>query len=152
MSDEAKGRKERKAKPPPPRYRVHYTGMLEDGSIFDTSRGKEPLTVPLGQNRVIPGFEAALKDMKAGDSTKITIPPSKAYGAFREELVTEIPREKFSPDLELKEGQFLQVTNNMGMVSKVRVKALEGKRVIVDANHPLAGKKLVFDIEVLEIF
>lgn len=152
MGAEEKEKKERKAKPPPPRYRVHYTGRLEDGSVFDTSRDKEPITVPLGQNRVIPGFEAVLKDMQAGETRKVTIPPSKGYGAYREELVSEVPREKFSPDLELKEGQYLQLTNRMGMVSKVRVKALEENRVILDANHPLAGKKLVFEIEVIEIF
>ena len=130
---------------------MHYTGRLEDGSVFDTSRDKEPITVPLGQSRVIPGFEAALKEMKAGDAKKVTVPPAKAYGAYRDELVTEVPRDKFGPDLELREGQMLQVTNNIGMVSRVRVKGLEGDRVILDGNHPLAGKKLVFEIEVLEI-
>ena len=89
MCAEEKEKKERKAKPPPPRYRVHYTGRLEDGSVFDTSRGKDPITVPLGRSRVIPGFEEALKGMKAGDRKQVTLPPSKAYGAYREELVSE---------------------------------------------------------------
>ena len=151
MGEERKEQEKKKVKPPPRRYRVHYTGRLEDGSVFDTSRDKEPLTVPLGLKRVIPGFEAALKGMEAGETKKVTIPPAGAYGAYREELVTEVPRGQFKEDLVLKPGQFLQLTNPMGIVTKVRVKDLHDEKVVLDANHPLAGKTLVFEIEVLEI-
>jgi len=151
MAEEKKSTDKKEAKLPPRRYRVHYTGRLEDGSVFDSSRDKEPMTVPIGLQRVIPGFEAALKEMTAGESRKVTIPPARAYGPYREDLVTEVPRVKFNKDLTLREGQFLQLTNPMGIVTKVRVKALEGEKVVLDANHPLAGKTLLFDIEVLEI-
>lgn len=151
MGEEKKEQAKKTVKPPPRRYRVHYTGRLEDGSVFDTSRGKEPLTVPLGLKRVIPGFESALDGMGTGDRKTVTIPPSGAYGAYREELVTEVPREKFKDQVDLKAGQFLQLTNPMGIVTKVRVKEFDDEQVTLDANHPLAGKTLVFEIEVLEI-
>ena len=141
----------KKGRPGPRRVKVHYTGRLEDGAVFDTSRDKEPLTVPFGRDRVIPGFEEALRDMAVGESKRVTIPPRKAYGRYREELVTEVDRRKFSADMKLREGQHLQLKSPEGMLTKVLVKKLEGRKVTLDANHPLAGKTLIFDIEVLEI-
>jgi peptidylprolyl isomerase len=133
------------------RVKVHYTGRLEDGTVFDTSRDKDPLTVPIGQRRVIEGFEAALLDLAAGESTRVTIPPEKAYGPYREEMVTDVDRSKFPESLELRKGQHLQLKNPQGVMTMVRVKKLEGEKVTLDANHPLAGKTLTFDIEVMEI-
>jgi len=129
---------------------VHYTGRLEDGTVFDSSRDKEPLTVPLGQKRVIAGFEEALGDMGSGDVKRVTIPPGKAYGPHRPELVTEVERSKFSEDLQLREGQRLQLKNPAGIVTTVRVVSLDEEAVKLDANHPLAGKTLIFDLEVVE--
>lgn len=133
------------------RVRVHYTGRLEDGTVFDTSRDKEPMVVPLGQQRVIRGFEEALEGMEAGETRRITIPPKKAYGPYRTELVTDVARERFPETLDLREGQQLQLKNPGGILTRVRVKALGEGKVTLDANHPLAGKTLVFDIEVLEV-
>lgn len=147
MSKESSGRK---PSPPVRRVQVHYTGRLEDGTVFDSSRDKEPLTVPLGRKRVIAGFEEALKGMGNGDVKRVIIPPGKAYGPHRPELVTEVERSKFSEDLELREGQRLQLTNPAGIVTTVRVVSLKEEMVTLDANHPLAGKTLVFDLEVVE--
>jgi peptidylprolyl isomerase len=122
-----------------------------DGTVFDSSRDKEPLTVPLGQKRVIRGFEDALKDLAVGDTKEVTIPPEKAYGPYREELVTEVARSLFSENLGLREGQRLQLKNPDGIVTTAHVKKVGEEKVTLDANHPLAGETLVFDIEVLEI-
>ena len=130
---------------------VHYTGRLEDGTVFDSSRDKEPFTVPLGQKRVIPGLEDALEGLAAGDTKEVTVPPGKAYGPYRDELVTDVARSKFSESLELREGQRLQLKNPDGIVTTARVKKLDEETVTLDANHPLAGETLVFDIEVIEI-
>jgi FKBP-type peptidyl-prolyl cis-trans isomerase 2 len=133
------------------KVKVHYTGRLVDGTVFDTSREKEPFTVPLGQKRVIRGFEDALKNLAVGDAREVTIPPEKAYGPHREELVTEVDRSMFAEHLQVREGQHLQLKNADGVVTAVRVMKVEGEKVTLDANHPLAGETLVFDIEVVEI-
>jgi peptidylprolyl isomerase/FKBP-type peptidyl-prolyl cis-trans isomerase SlpA len=130
---------------------VHYTGRLEDGTVFDTSRDKEPITVPLGRKRVIEGFEEALEGMEVGEKKRVTIPPPKAYGPHRGELVTQVERGRFPKDLELREGQRLQIKNSAGLVTTVRVVSLGQDSVTVDANHPLAGKTLVFDLEIVGI-
>lgn len=133
------------------KYKVHYTGRLEDGTVFDSSRRGDPFVVPVGLRRVIEGFEEALVGMEAGDSKEVTIPPSKAYGPHREELISEVGRERFPEGLELREGQHLQLKGPGGVVTRVQVRALKEDAVTVDANHPLAGKTLIFDLEVVEI-
>jgi FKBP-type peptidyl-prolyl cis-trans isomerase 2 len=148
MTKEEKGHG---SSPPVKRVTVHYTGRLEDGTVFDSSRDREPITVPLGGKRVIAGFEEALQGMEPGDKKRITVPPEKAYGPHREELVTEVERSRFPGDLELKEGQRLQLRNPAGIVTTVRVISLNEESATVDANHPLAGKTLVFDLEVAGI-
>ena len=134
------------------RVRVHYTGTLEDGTIFDSSREKEPLVVPLGQDRVIRGFEEALSGMVPGDRKRVKIAPGMAYGSYREELVTEVEKEKFPEGLQLRVGQHLRLKGPGGVVTQVQVAALTEHRATLDANHPLAGKTLIFDLEVLEVF
>lgn len=136
---------------PVKRLRVHYTGRLEDGTVFDSTREREPLTVPLGMNRIIRGLEEALEGMAAGESGKVTVPPAKAYGPHRAELVTVMERGRFPENLELRVGQHLELKGHGGMVARVRVTALSEKEVTIDANHPLAGKTLLFDVEVLEV-
>ena len=141
--------KEEGSSSPARRVTVHYTGRLEDGTVFDTSRGGEPMAVPLGKSRVIRGFEEALEGMKEGEKKRVTIPPPKAYGPHRGELVTEVERRRFPETLELKEGQHLQIRSPAGIVTRVRVVSLGEETVTVDATHPLAGKTLIFDLEVV---
>ncbi len=147
MQNKAHGNKLKSVK----KVKVHYTGKRVDGTVFDSSRDKEPLTVPLGQKRVIRGFEEALKDLAVGDTREVTIPPEKAYGPYREGLVTEVDRSMFSENLKLREGQPLQIKNSDGIVTRVHVKKVGEEKVTLDANHPLAGETLIFDIEVIEI-
>jgi len=130
--------------------RVHYTGRLEDGTVFDSSREGEPLVVPFGQKRVIRGLEEALLEMSPREPRKVKVPPEKGYGPYRPELVTEMDRGKFPGGLKLQVGQHLQLTNPAGMVTRVRVTALTEEQATLDANHPLAGKTLFFDLEVLD--
>jgi FKBP-type peptidyl-prolyl cis-trans isomerase SlpA len=130
--------------------KVHYTGKLEDGSIFDTSlaEGREPLETTLGQGQLIKGFEAGLIDMSEGEKKTIEIESAEAYGEYNPEMINEIPRAQVPEGV--KEGEMLQ---GMGPMGPVNVKVVEVKEdtVVLDANHPLAGKKLIFELEVVEI-
>jgi FKBP-type peptidyl-prolyl cis-trans isomerase SlpA len=130
--------------------KVHYTGKLEDGSIFDTSlaEGREPLETTLGQGQLIKGFEAGLIDMIVGEKKTIEIESADAYGDHNPEMINEIPRAQVPEGV--KEGEMLQ---GMGPMGPVNVKVVEVKEdtVVLDANHPLAGKKLIFELEVVEI-
>ena len=130
--------------------KVHYTGKLEDGSIFDTSlaEGREPLETTLGQGQLIKGFEAGLIDMSEGDKKTIEIESADAYGEYNPEMINEIPKTQVPEGV--KEGEMLQ---GMGPMGPVNVKVVEVKEetVVLDANHPLAGKKLIFDLEVVSI-
>jgi FKBP-type peptidyl-prolyl cis-trans isomerase 2 len=129
---------------------VNYTGKLEDGTIFDSSlnEGREPLTATLGQGTLIPGFENGLIGMSVGDKKTIEIAPEDAYGAINEESVLKIEKTKVPENVEV--GMLLQ-TFGPGGVSVVKVLEINEEDVLIDANHPLAGKKLIFDLEVLEI-
>jgi FKBP-type peptidyl-prolyl cis-trans isomerase 2 len=130
--------------------KVHYTGKLEDGSIFDTSltEGREPLETTLGQGQLIKGFEAGLIDMSEGEKKTIEIESADAYGEHNPEMINEIPKTQVPEGV--KEGEMLQ---GMGPMGPVNVKVVEVKEetVVLDANHPLAGKKLIFDLEVVSI-
>ena len=130
--------------------KVHYTGKLEDGSIFDTSlaEGREPLETTLGQGQLIKGFEAGLIDMIVGEKKTVEIESADAYGDHNPEMINEIPRAQVPEGV--KEGEMLQ---GMGPMGPVNVKVVEVKEdtVVLDANHPLAGKKLIFELEVIEI-
>ena len=130
--------------------KVHYTGKLEDGTVFDSSlvEGREPLETVLGQGQLIKGFEAGLIDMSEGETKTIEIESADAYGDVNPEMVTKVPRTNVPEGV--KEGEMLQ---GMGPMGPVNVKVVEvGEDVVVlDANHPLAGKKLIFDLEVVGI-
>lgn len=130
---------------------VHYTGRLEDGTIFDTSlqEGREALKATLGQNQLIKGFENGLIDMSIGDKKTIEIEPVDAYGEINENLISEVPINQLPPTLEV--GQVLQGTNQQGNTVLVKILDIGQNTITVDANHPLAGKKLIFDLEVVEI-
>ena len=129
---------------------VHYTGKLEDGSVFDTSlaEGREPLTVTLGQGQLIPGFENGLIDMTAGEMKTIEIEPENAYGDINPQLMSEIPLSQVPEGV--KTGDMLQGQNQFGPVNVV-VTEVKESTVVLDMNHPLAGKKLIFDLEVVSV-
>ena len=129
---------------------VHYTGKLKNGDIFDTSmvEGRQPLTVTLGQGQLIPGFEKGLVDMTAGETKTIEIEPTDAYGEVNEEMYQEVEKTALPEDIF--EGMMLQANGPQG-VFNVLVKEIKETTAVLDANHPLAGKKLFFDLEVVEV-
>jgi peptidylprolyl isomerase len=131
--------------------KVHYTGRLADGTVFDTSRDKKPLHFILGANEVIPGFDEAVTGMVRGEHKTVTIPPERAYGPVLKNLVEEVDRELLPGNLDLRVGASLEVTRQDGSVFRVAVVGINEKTVTLDANHPLAGKELTFDIEMLEV-
>ena len=130
--------------------RVNYTGKLVDGSIFDSSlnEGREPLVAKLGEGQLIKGFENGLVDMEVGETKTVEIPASEAYGEYLEYLIQEVPKSQMPGDVEV--GTPLMADTQMGTVQFV-VKEVNDETVILDANHPLAGQKLIFDLEVVGI-
>ena len=131
--------------------KIHYTGTLEDGTTFDTSEGREPLEFTLGEGRVIPGFEKAVYGLQVGQSKTVTIPVEEAYGPHRDDLVLVIEREQLSAGVDPKVGQELQIQTTDGRTVIVPVTEISEDTITVDANHPLAGKDLTFEIELVEI-
>lgn len=131
--------------------KVHYTGTLENGEVFDTSQEREPLEFQLGQGQLIPGFEKAVIGMSEGDSTKVDIPSNEAYGEVREDLVINVPKNQLPDDVEPKVGMQLQVNQQNGQPIPVRITEVKDEELVLDANHPLAGKDLTFEIELLEV-
>jgi len=126
---------------------VHYTGKLEDGSIFDSSREREPFKFTIGKGQVIPGFEQAVIGMEVGDSTTVTIPAEEAYGVVEQDMIATFPRDQFPADMPLKVGDRLQLRSEDGQVFFAGVVEVDDEKVKLDANHPLAGKTLIFEIE-----
>ena len=131
--------------------RINYTGRLADGTVFDSSDGREPLTVSLGSGQVIPGFEEAIIGMSPGESKEVTIPVDKAYGPRNEEMIIVIPRDHVPPDLNPEVGQSLEMGGPQGQLVVVKVVAVTDENVTLDANPPLAGHELNFHIEMVEI-
>jgi len=131
--------------------RIHYTGKLEDGTVFDSSAGREPLEFTIGGGQVIPGFEEAVLGMRTGESRNVTIPADKAYGERNEQMIIEVPRSQVPPDLNPELDQKLQMGGPNGELVVVTVVGLNDEAVILDANPPLAGKDLVFDLELVSI-
>jgi FKBP-type peptidyl-prolyl cis-trans isomerase 2 len=131
--------------------RVHYTGSLTDGTTFDSSREQEPLQFTVGQSEVIGGFEEAVVGMTPGDSKTVTIPPGEAYGDRNESMVQQVPRSAIPAELELSPGLMLQAQGPNGETMRFSVIEFDDESVTVDGNHPLAGKDLVFDLELVEI-
>jgi len=131
--------------------KVHYTGKLEDGTVFDTSDGRDPLQFTLGGGQIIPGFEEAVIGMQPGESKTITISADEAYGPHHDELVLEVERNQFPPHLEPKVGQQLELHQEDGRTIDVIVTDASQESVTLDANHPLAGQDLVFDVQLVEI-
>lgn len=133
--------------------KVHYTGKLGDGSVFDTSRERnEPLEFTLGQGQLIPGFEKAVEGMNVGDSTTVDIPSGEAYGERRDDLELEVSRNELPDNIEPEVGMQLQMQQQQnGKAIPVQITEVSDEKVTLDANHPLAGKDLTFDIELVEI-
>ncbi len=131
--------------------KVHYTGKLKDGEQFDSSVGKEPLKFTVGAGQMIPGFDAALPGMKIGDKKTVDIEPKDGYGEASEEAIIEFPKENVPADMKLEPGMSLTLSDAEGRPFPVQVKEIKEDIVVLDANHFLAGKHLVFDIELVEI-
>jgi len=131
--------------------RVHYTGRLADGTTFDTSMQREPLEFTLGEGSIIPGFEQAVLGMTPGEAKTTTISADQAYGPHHPERVIDVERHHLPADLQPEIGQQLRMTRQDGTAVTVVVTAVTEAGVRLDANHPLAGKELTFDITLVEI-
>jgi FKBP-type peptidyl-prolyl cis-trans isomerase 2 len=131
--------------------KVHYTGTFADGTQFDSSRGREPLEVKLGAGQVIPGFDEALTGMSVGDTKTVTIPADQAYGARREEMVQQVPRSAIPADIELAGGLRLSAQGPNGQTFNFVVASFDDQQVTLDGNHPLAGRDLTFDLELVSV-
>ncbi len=130
---------------------VHYTGKLDNGSIFDTSKDRDPLTFTLGAGEIIPGFEKAVIGMDTGESKTVHVPTDEAYGSRMKELVTVVKLKDFPEHLTPELGQQLKIPRDNGKPLIVSVTDISGSNVTLDANHPLAGKNLTFEIELVEV-
>lgn len=134
------------------KVKVHYTGRLDDGTVFDSSIISDPLEFTIGEREVIPGFEEAVIGMNPGESKTIRVPVDRAYGPHREDMIMEVEREKFPPEIEPEVGQQLEIRRREnGQTFPVTVTDVSESSVTLDANHHLAGKDLTFDIQLLEI-
>jgi peptidylprolyl isomerase len=131
--------------------KVHYTGRLTNGEIFDSSEGRDPLGFEVGAGQMIKGFDAALPGMSIGDKKTIEIAPEDAYGERSEEAIIPFPLSNVPPEMKLEFGMALTLSNQMGQPVPVVVKEVKEDVVMLDANHFLAGQTLVFDIELVEI-
>ncbi|WEK35332.1 MAG: peptidylprolyl isomerase [Candidatus Pseudobacter hemicellulosilyticus] len=131
--------------------KVHYHGRLTDGTTFDSSEGREPLEFQVGTGSVIAGFDNGITGMSVGEKKTIQIPVDQAYGPKDPTMLVEFPVSNFPPDLKPEVGMQLNMTNGAGQVIPVVIAEVGTETVILDANHPLAGQDLVFDIELVEI-
>ena len=130
--------------------RVHYTGTLNNGMPFDSSHGRDPLEFTLGEGSVIAGFDDAVTGMQVGETKTVTIPAAQAYGARRDEMMLTIPREQVPPNVSLESGQQLRLGRGAQALD-VTVRDVTPEHVVLDANHPLAGEDLTFELELVEI-
>ncbi len=130
---------------------VHYTGKLSDGEVFDSSEGREPLEFTMGQGQLIPGFESAVMGMAVAESKTFEIPSAEAYGEVREDLRFEVPRNEIPAEIQPETGMRLNMSTQDGRQMPVTVTGVNEQVVNLDANHPLAGKDLTFEVRVVEI-
>ncbi len=131
--------------------KVHYHGKLTDGTTFDSSEGREPLEFTVGNGDVIKGFDDGVTGMSVGQKKTVHIPADDAYGQKDENRIVEFPKTNFPPDLKPEVGMQLNMTNGSGQVIPVVIHEVGQDTVMLDANHPLAGQDLVFDIELVDI-
>lgn len=133
------------------KVKVHYTGKLDDGTVFDSSAGREPLEFVVGAGQMIPGFDRGVDGMNAGESRTVRISSDDAYGPHHDEMVIRVGRDEFPPEIAPAVGDQLQMRHESGQIVMVTVTEVGDAEVTLDANHPLAGKDLTFDIELVEV-
>ncbi len=133
------------------RVKVHYKGTLSDGTVFDSSEGREPFEFTIGSGAVIPGFEREIIGMEENETKTFTIPAKEAYGERREDLMITVHRSQFPPDIEIKLGEQLQIRQPDGKVIIVSIFKIDGDNITLDANHPLAGKDLTFEVTLINV-
>lgn len=130
---------------------VHYVGKLNDGNIFDSSEGREPLEFKIGSQTVIPGFEQGVIDMAVGEKKTINIPCDEAYGQRRDDMIVDMPKDQFPDDITPEKGMILQLETEQGDVMPVNVVEVSDDTVTLDGNHALAGQDLTFELDLVEI-
>lgn len=130
---------------------VHYTGTLEDGTVFDTSVEREPLSFKLGDGMVIAGFEKAVLGMNEGETKSVDIAPEEGYGEYHEEMTISVPKRQLPPNIEPEVGMMLQVRTEDGGAQHVVIKEITDEDLVLDGNHPLAGKKLNFELTLVKV-
>lgn len=131
--------------------KVHYTGKLENGNVFDSSANKDPLQFKVGEGRLIPGFENAVLGMKLNESRTIKIPSEQAYGERHPDLIQDVKKQQLPENLNPEVGMELVSKTQDGREQIVKVIDVKDQAITIDANHPLAGKNLIFDIEIVDI-
>jgi peptidylprolyl isomerase len=131
--------------------RVHYHGKLTDGTTFDSSEGREPLEFEVGSGSVIAGFDSGVTGMQVGEKKTINIPVDEAYGQKQDDLLMEFPLDRFPADMQPEIGMQLNMSNGSGQNFPVIIREVREDSVVLDANHPLAGEDLTFDLELVEI-
>ncbi len=133
------------------KVKVHYHGRLTSGETFDSSAGREPLEFEVGSGMVIQGFDDGVTGMKVGDKKTINIPAENAYGARNPDMMIEYPKSQFPEHIELEVGTQLAMSSASGQQFQVKIAEIKDDVVVLDANHPLAGEDLTFDLELVEI-
>jgi peptidylprolyl isomerase len=131
--------------------KVHYTGKLKDGTVFDSSADREPLQFTLGDGNMIKGFDTAVLGMSVGDDKVVTIPSAEAYGDKREDMMLDVPLDQVPAEIKPEIGMDLSIQNQMGQPTPVKVVHVDDQKITLDANHPLAGQDLIFDIKLVEL-
>lgn len=131
--------------------KINYRGTLDDGTVFDSSEGREPLQFEVGSGMVIPGFDKGVLGMSIGQKKTINIPVEEAYGPVQDEMFMEFPIERFPADMKPEVGMSLNMSNGSGQAIPVVIAEVLDEVVVLDANHPLAGEDLTFDLELVEI-
>jgi peptidylprolyl isomerase len=131
--------------------KIHYTGRIKDGPVFDSSVERDPLEFEIGSGSIIKGLEKAVVGMKPGEKKEISVPPEEGYGDLDQKLLFDMPKEKIPADIKPEVGMRLQLVNSKGQTIPVLITEIKDESIKIDANHPLAGKELIFNIELLQI-
>jgi peptidylprolyl isomerase len=133
------------------KVKVHYHGTLVNGETFDSSSGREPLEFEVGSGMVIKGFDDGVTGMSVGDKKTIHIPFEQAYGPSNPDMIIDMPKERFPADMQIEIGMPLMMSDQQGHQMQVTITEIKETSIVLDANHPLAGKDLIFDLELVEI-
>jgi len=133
------------------KVKIHFTGYLEDGTVFGSTTDEEPFEFIIGEKNMLPGFENAVVGMQKGDTKTITLPPEEAYGLHKKELVSVMERSGFPQEVHLEVGKRLRVRKQDGKYTVVTIKDFTENNIVLDENDPLAGKTLTFKIELIDI-